>query len=401
MAQQTTPLGRATPALPPVPVREPRPFWASWRFLLGAILIAAAYVVGWRLTDINMLDLVRNLPKAQHIVVQLLTPDFFDPNTTVVEDAISIVMATQEFTPPVPERLPKPGPQIILESRVVKSGETVEISGTGWPANATGIIDYNGTTALTSVQTDAQGAFRVPVTMPTTDARGVQFLHVRFEASVAGPLGFSSYTLSEAARLSFVKIIETIFLALMGTTFSVLIAAPLSFLGARNIMHGSKVTEAVYFATRSFFNILRSIETLILVVIMAVVVGIGSFAGVLAIAVHGIGALGKLYSESIESIDSGPIEAIRATGANNLQTVMYAVLPQVVPAFVSFTFYRWDINVRMATVIGLVGGGGIGFILVQYMNLLQWQQAAVALWMIVIVVMAMDYASSYVRHKLV
>jgi len=130
-------------------------------------------------------------------------------------------------------------------------------------------------------------------------------------------------------------------------------------------------------------------------------VGIGSFAGVLAIAVHGIGALGKLYSEAIEGIDNGPIEAVRATGANNLQMVMYAVLPQVVPAFVSFTFYRWDINVRMATVIGLVGGGGIGFILIQFMNLLLWRQAAVALWMIVAVVMAMDYASSYVRHKLV
>ncbi|MCW5879508.1 MAG: phosphonate ABC transporter, permease protein PhnE [Anaerolineae bacterium] len=399
MAQQTTPLGRAA-APPPIPIQEPRPFWASWRFVALAVLGLTAYVIGWRMTDISIVDLVTNLPKARHIVVQLLTPNFLNPEMTVQEDAISIVMASRDFTPPVPERQPKPGPQVQLSSRVVTSGETIQVSGTGWPTNADGVISYNDNPIATAT-TNAEGAFSESVTMPTTDARGVQFINVKFAAPVVGPLGFQKYTWSEAARISFVAIIETIFLALMGTTFSVIVAAPLSFLGARNIMSGSKSTETVYYATRSFFNILRSIETLIVVVIMAVIVGIGSFAGVLAIAIHGIGALGKLYSEAIEGIDNGPIEAVRATGANNLQMVMYAVLPQVVPAFVSFTFYRWDINVRMATVIGLVGGGGIGFILIQFMNLLLWRQAAVALWMIVAVVMAMDYASSYVRHKLV
>jgi len=131
-----------------------------------------------------------------------------------------------------------------------------------------------------------------------------------------------------------------------------------------------------------------------------VAVGVGPFAGVIALAIHGIGAIGKLYSEAIESIEPGPIEAIRATGANELQVVVFGVVPQVVPQFIAFTLYRWDINVRMATVIGLVGGGGIGSQLMQYMGLLQWRQAATAIWLIAGVVMLMDYASAVIREKI-
>lgn len=401
MAQSTTPAGRvASPALPPIELRKPTPFWASWRFLLGAIVVAAAYVYGWQLTDIRFVELVTNFPKAQHIVAQLIQPDILKPATTVVEDSISVVITTPDFSPPVPVRNPKPGPQIELSTRSVKEGETIQMTGTGWPPNAQGNILYHEN-ALTQIQTDGQGAFSIPITIPKEDRRGAQFFQVKFEAAETGWFGLPKLALSEAAQLSLSKIIETIFLALIGTTLSVILSAPLSFLGARNVMHGTPVADAIYFTVRTVFNVLRSIEVLIIVVIWAVIVGIGSFAGVLAIAVHGIGALGKLYSESIESIDPGPIEALRATGASRLQTVIYAVLPQVVPQFISFTFYRWDINVRMATVIGLVGGGGIGFILIQYMNLLQWRQAATAIWLIIVVVMAMDYASSYIRHKVV
>jgi phosphonate transport system permease protein len=185
----------------------------------------------------------------------------------------------------------------------------------------------------------------------------------------------------------------------MGTTFALLVSVPLSFLGARNLMAGSRLGWTLYYATRTLFNILRSIEALILAIIMAVVVGIGPFAGVMALVVHSIGAMGKLYSESIESIDPGPIEAITATGANRLQVILFAVVPQVIPQFISFTMYRWDINVRLSTVIGLVGGGGIGFLLTQYIQLLQWNQAGTALWLIGITVMTMDYASAIIRER--
>jgi phosphonate transport system permease protein len=176
---------------------------------------------------------------------------------------------------------------------------------------------------------------------------------------------------------------------------------PLSFLGARNLMGGSPVCLVIYGVVRMIFTITRSIEVLIVGLITVVIVGIGSYAGVLALIVHSVGSLGKLFSEVIENIEPGPIEAITATGANRVQTVLYGVIPQIIPAFLAVTIYWWDHNLRMSTVIGLVGGGGIGFLLIQYMNLLQYNQAATVLWMIVIAVTAMDYASSAIRVRLV
>jgi phosphonate transport system permease protein len=117
--------------------------------------------------------------------------------------------------------------------------------------------------------------------------------------------------------------------------------------------------------------------------------------------VHSIAALGKLYSESIESIDPGPIEAIQATGANWIQTVMYAVVPQIIPPFVSFTIYRWDINVRMSTVIGLVGGGGIGLLLIQWLRIFDYSSAGIAVWFIALTVAVLDFVSADIRQRFV
>lgn len=121
----------------------------------------------------------------------------------------------------------------------------------------------------------------------------------------------------------------------------------------------------------------------------------------LALALHSIAALGKLYSEAVESVDPGPIEAITAIGAHRLQVIGYGILSQIIPPFVAFTIYRWDINVRMSTVIGLVGGGGIGPLLIQWINLFQWREAATALWAITIVVAARDYLSAAVGERVV
>ena len=166
-------------------------------------------------------------------------------------------------------------------------------------------------------------------------------------------------------------------------------------------MSASWITLAIYFLTRTVLNIVRSIEPIIWTVIAVVVVGLGPFPGILALTLHTIAALGKLYSESIESIDPGPIEAIQATGANWLQTVMFAVVPQIIPPFVSFTIYRWDINVRMSTVIGLGGGGGIGYLLIQWIRLLDYRAAGIAVWFIAITVAILDYVSSEIRQRFV
>ncbi|MFQ5553753.1 MAG: ABC transporter permease subunit [Acidimicrobiia bacterium] len=157
----------------------------------------------------------------------------------------------------------------------------------------------------------------------------------------------------------------------------------------------------VYYMGRTLFNTLRSIEPLVMVIVFVVWIGVGPFAGSLALALHTTAALAKLYSEQVESIMTGPIEAIRATGATRIQTIVYAVVPQIVPPYISFTMYRWDINVRMSTIIGFAGGGGIGFLLQQNINLLQYQSAAAQMLAIAIVVATMDYISSRLRERLV
>jgi phosphonate ABC transporter permease subunit PhnE len=154
----------------------------------------------------------------------------------------------------------------------------------------------------------------------------------------------------------------------------------------------------IYYVTRTIFNALRSIEALIMAIIFVVWVGIGPFAGALALSLHTIAALAKLYSEQVESILEGPIEAVKASGANQLQTIIYAVVPQIIPPYISFTMYRWDINVRMSTIIGFAGGGGIGFLLQQNINLLNYRGASVQMLAIAIVVASMDYISSRLRE---
>jgi phosphonate ABC transporter permease subunit PhnE len=158
---------------------------------------------------------------------------------------------------------------------------------------------------------------------------------------------------------------------------------------------------SIYYLTRTVLNTLRAIEPLIMVIVFAVWVGIGPFAGVLALTLHTVAALAKLYSEQVENIAAGPIEAVTATGANRLQTIIYAVVPQIVPPYISFTIYRWDINVRMSTVIGFAGGGGIGFVLQQSINLLQYRQASVMMIAIAIVVASLDYASAEIRKRFI
>jgi phosphonate ABC transporter permease subunit PhnE len=157
----------------------------------------------------------------------------------------------------------------------------------------------------------------------------------------------------------------------------------------------------IYFITRTILNATRSVEPLVMAIVFVIWVGIGPFAGSLALALHTIAALSKLYSEQVESILPGPLEAIQATGANRLQTIVYAVVPQIVPPYISFTMYRWDINVRMSTIIGFVGGGGIGFLLQQNINLLNYRAASVQMLAIAVVVAIMDYISSQIREQIV
>ena len=193
----------------------------------------------------------------------------------------------------------------------------------------------------------------------------------------------------------------TILLGVVATAIATVVALPLAFLGARNIMTGHPVTAGIYAVVRVVFTIIRSIDVLIVVIVFSIIFGLGSAAGVFGLAFHNIGVLGKLYSEAIEGIDPGPGEAITATGANRLQVVWTAVLPQIFNPFVSFTIYRLDANVRLAPILGFVGGGGIGQQLFQTINLFEYQKAGLIIFMIIVTVAVMDFGSSQIRKKLI
>ncbi len=171
--------------------------------------------------------------------------------------------------------------------------------------------------------------------------------------------------------------------------------------GYRNALKEFSLGLTIYSTTRTLMNIVRSIEPLIWAIIGTIWIGLGPFAGTIALTLHTIASLGKLYSEAIESIEPGPLEALQATGANRLQTIVYAVIPQIVPSCISFTIYRWDINVRMSTIIGAVGGGGIGFILIQWIRLFQYDNVGLAVWLITLTVATLDYVSSSIRERFI
>lgn len=195
------------------------------------------------------------------------------------------------------------------------------------------------------------------------------------------------------------NIIETIFMAFMATALAVPLAFVLSFLSAKNIMTGTW-GFLIYLTMRTVFNVARSIEALLWAIIFSVWVGIGPFAGMLALMIHSIASLAKQYSEMIETVSDGPIDGVVSCGANKIQTIWFAIVPQVMLPFISFTVYRWDINVRMATIIGLVGGGGIGTMLMQYQGQAMWAEVGTIIVVIAVVVWMMDQASALIREAL-
>lgn len=197
-----------------------------------------------------------------------------------------------------------------------------------------------------------------------------------------------------------VAIVQTIYMAFLATAIAVPISFLLSFLCAKNIMDKSIFGMVIYTTLRIIMNIARSIEPLIWAIIFSVWVGIGPFAGMLALMIHTVASLTKQYSEQIECVEDGPVEGVQSTGANSMQVIWFAIVPQIVLPFISFTIFRWDINVRMATIIGLVGGGGIGTMLMNYQLQASWREVGTLAILIIAVVWAMDAASAYLREAL-
>ncbi len=190
--------------------------------------------------------------------------------------------------------------------------------------------------------------------------------------------------------------LKTFEIALLGTAAAALVAVPLGFLSARNV-----TPPAVFYPSRATLNFLRSIDTLVYALLFVAAVGLGPFPGVLAVVAYTTTSLAKLYSETIEGIDAGPVDAIRATGATRLQVLRFGILPQVLPLFLSYILYRLESNIRAATVLGFVGAGGIGFYLQTYLRMIDYPAASTVLLVTVVMVMAVDFLSSRLRARLV
>lgn len=190
--------------------------------------------------------------------------------------------------------------------------------------------------------------------------------------------------------------IETIAMGIWGTLLAVIVAIPLSILASENVC-----PQWIVFPVRRILDAMRAINELVFALIFIVAVGLGPFAGVLALFVHTAGTLGKLFSEAIEAIEPGPVEGIRATGASKVQEIIFGVIPQVIPLWTSFTLYRFESNVRSAAVLGIVGAGGIGVTLYQNFRAFNYQNVSAILIILVVTVGIIDTVSAKLRQSLV
>ena len=388
-----------------------RPSGTTLPFLLAAIVI---YSVAVRVTEFKPERIVSGWPSIKPIARALVHPDLFEYPTEDRTGSIPILVPCIDPLP-APEGQATENPHLILDRPCAAMGESITLRGEGFFPNMTTEIwwqnpigDYQRIIKdgdILVVTTDDAGTFEVTFNVPTTavpiDRRpgpGETQTHT-IEVRQHRPYGSRKPT--ETLTLVLDKIGETIALAFLATVLAVIFALPVSLLASRNLMTANVVTRAIYYVVRTLLNIIRSIETLMWAIIFAVWVGLGPFDGVLALFLHSVAALGKLYSEAIEAIDPGPIEAVRATGARWPQMVVYAVLPQFMPSFWSFTLYRWDINVRMSTVIGLVSNAGMGFLIVQWIRLGRYSAMATAIIAIVLVVAILDYLSAILRRRVI
>jgi len=190
-------------------------------------------------------------------------------------------------------------------------------------------------------------------------------------------------------------LIETVHIAILGTAMAVLMSIPVALLGAAN----TTPNRYTFLLGKFIISASRSVNVIIWALVFVIVFGSGVLAGVLAIAVRSIGFCSKLIAEAIEEIDPGQVEAVKATGANSLEAAIYGIAPQIKPAFVGVSTYRWDINVRASTIIGFVGAGGIGVELNTSINFFRWQSVLTILLAILAIVIFSEVVSAYLRRK--
>ncbi|MBI5158104.1 MAG: phosphonate ABC transporter, permease protein PhnE [Acidimicrobiia bacterium] len=201
---------------------------------------------------------------------------------------------------------------------------------------------------------------------------------------------------AEAIQRALPKVMESFFIAWIGTIIGAAISFPLAFLAAKNIS-----SRAVSNTTRQILNAIRAVPELLVAMVLIPVTGLGAWTGTLALGIHSIGTLGKLSSEVIEGIDPGPVEAIAAVGGGRLARMRFAVVPQVMPNILAYWLYRFEINIRASAVLGVVGAGGIGLELISQLRFRDYARAGTVLFLTVVAVLAVDTLSARVRRRII
>ncbi|MBN2387503.1 MAG: phosphonate ABC transporter, permease protein PhnE [Anaerolineales bacterium] len=372
------------------------------RLLLQIILfigIVMAFAFSVRVTDPDLGKLFSSSAQARQIIDPLLRPDLVTRDSET--RFLSLDFPVPCGSAPEGEALGS-GPRIEIEPGCAEVGETVLLRGSGLPENTDVVVRWRlsseGTLSLQRLTTDAEGHFELEVQARAiaTTQEGVA---PQIEAEYTLPGG--TLHLSQAFKDVINEIFVTFLMALLATTIGTIIAAPISFVASQNITRIGCVGSGAYYLSRSFLNIIRSFEVLVVASIFALIVGYGKpFAGIIAMVFVTTASLGKMFSESVEGIDPGSIEALTATGANRFQVIMHGVVPQVIPDFLSYIIYHWDINIRISTIVGFVGGGGIGFYLSERLKSFEYAKASTAIIVIVVIVMALDFLSAEIRKRL-
>lgn len=373
----------------------------SFKFLLATILVVTIYTISFKETEVSIQTLITGIPNGASLVQDFFTPDVVSRDT---------IDSNIEFDFPVPcgsapeARLDDYGPRIVTSVSCADVGSRIIIEGIDLQADAKGVIYWvlqgasDKRLRAASVTTDSEGYFQVEVEVrPLVVTEDGQASKLRTELSY----DVGAFKASPALLETIDAGVETLLMALIATSMAAFIAIPISFLAAANIMPDSLMGKGIYYISRSLLNITRTFEPLVLATIFGLWVGFGPFAGVLALTLITIASLGKMFSELIESIDLQPVEAVNATGATPIEVIRYAIIPQVIPDFTSLVIYHWDINVRISTIVGFVGGGGIGHLLNQRLHSFAYHKAGTVLWMIILMVWVLDFLSAKIRKQMI
>lgn len=367
--------------------------------------LVMAYGIGAQVTEFDLRALFQNAGRSRDIISQMAKLDFTQPKAERLEGYVDIQSPCSDFPPGADHT--EGNLRVYVVQPCANTGEVITVKGEGfWPGEKTTFYWQNpigGKAMETFATADAKGNVTVDWEVSsfvhsTAPDPTVPQIH-RIKVSQSRPIG--GIELSDVGGYIVQGMYETLALAFLSTIIGAIVAIPFGFLAARNLMTTNPVSAVIYIVMRTVLNVVRSIEALIMAIIFVIIVGLGPFPGMIAITIHTTAALGKLYSEVIEGIDPGPIEAVKATGANWFQVVRYAVIPQIVPAFTALTIYRWDINIRSSTIIGFVGGGGIGFFLWQWIVLQDYRAVGTAFVAIAVVVVILDFFSARIRERLV